>query len=311
MIPFFTERFQSKIAFLCAMTVVLAVGEPTPALAQPAADSCSFRYLAPEVGERVWQHVTMLAHLTTTHEQSGQKIAQEVRTVSREQVRRIEVLEANAGTNAARLPYSTKVRVEYEKAQETALHRGHEPQIQAQPVAGNSYIVWRQDGGLQVRSDDGSTPSKEEVEIVRQNLQSVGRRNPIAQFLRGRTVSVGDDLALPVELARELLGWKPEYGALKKEEVRLKLSGIREVAGTRCAVFGAELTGVPVLGSPRGTTMYGDLHIEIDTCRTIAVDMKARLFTREQRGPTGNTFFVSHRGQASLHTQSRFLKTRR
>ncbi len=289
-----SHRFYRRLLWL--LPVVVAVSQ----LAAEQTAVCTFRYQSPREGQNIWQHVTMFANLTTTYQQAGQTISHANQTVTREQIRRLVVL------NASTLP-TTKVRVLYEKAVETVMERGRDPEVRAQPVAGKAYVVDRPQEELRVVYEDGSEPTRAEVAIVKQNMQAVGRRNALAAFLQGKTVRIGERLDVPPELAEQLLGWKSEYGSV--QSITLTLREFTEVEGERCAVFAARLSGVPGGTQTKPTEMVGDLQIEIATCRTLSADMQAQLSTREQRGPEGHTFTVASRGQARLHNQARFLAT--
>ena len=165
-------------------------------LAAQQNEDCTFHFQPPRQGQKIWQHVTMFANLTTKYQQAGQTISHANQTVTREQIRRLIVV------SALTLP-TTRVRISYEKAVETVTERGRDPDVREQPVAGRTYLVDRPEDELRVVYEDGGEPTRAEVAIVKQNMQSVGRPNALAQFLHGKTVRIGERLDVPTELAEE------------------------------------------------------------------------------------------------------------
>ncbi len=285
------------------VALFVVVGLTGVPLLHAQTQSVTFQLLAPVAGEKIWQHVTMFANLTKSYEQQGQKISQSNQNLTSEQIRRIEILDTAEQRSA-------RVRLTYDKATRTVAVPGRETQVGNQAVHEKTYVVWRtpETGGpppdtLHVTYQDGTVPPAEELEIVRLNMQSVGTLNPLAEFLHGRRVQIGEELALPPELAAKL-GWRQEYGSV--ERVGLRLDEVKTVDSVACGVFTTTMTGIPVAGERWGTSMKGTIFVEIATCRVVTIDMRANLHAKEERGPSGHTFTVSQRGQANIHSQSRF-----
>ena len=263
------------------------------------AQQATFHHLPAENGQKIWQHLTVFANTTTTYEQASQKIARQHRHVTREQVRRLTILDARPGPQNV-------VQVRYEKAQRTHSSAGRQAAIEPQPVAGKTYVVHRPAEELVVTGENGTEVTPEEIRIVRENMQSVGRANPLAKFLNGKTLQVGQRVQLPANVAEEMLGWQSDFG--KPQEVTLTLNGLQTGTGQVIADFELQIEGESVEGMDDTTRINGALSVEVNTCRVVATNLKAVVAVRQQRGPTGNTFYVSHQGKANIHTQVRFLR---
>ncbi len=294
------QRLHGYSLFIVTLLLIeSACGQVQPASATVPVDrqSYMFRIQSPEIGQRIWQHVTMFANVTTKYAQQGQLISQTSRTLTREQVRRLTVVAKDSSGR-------TTVRLKYEKARKSLTQRGLSPELKDQPVLGKTYLVARPKDALVITYEDGSTPSKEEVDVVEKNMQAIGRTNPLAEFLNGKTLSIGQRLNLPPQLAKQL-GWDGEYGEIGS--VTLWLKSVKSIDGSPCGIFENEIEGKSTTGS-MATKMRGDVTIEIATCRTLAADMRVQLNSEMERGPEGHSFRVSHRGQANLHTQARYFR---
>lgn len=295
----------AKVVFLGVAVLSSAIGSVSEAQVKQASaeapvprQSLTFRNQPPEVGQRIWQHATVFANVTTRYTQRGQMISQSNRTLTREQIRRITIISRDSAGHAT-------VRLQYEKARKSLTQRGLVPELKDQPVRGKTYIVSRPEEKLIVTYEDGSTPPKDEVEIVEKNMVSIGRANPLSKFLDGKTVFVGDRLVLPPELAKEL-GWNGEYGDIS--DVALRLKSAKSIGERWCGIFSSEINGKSAMAEGAATQMLGDIAIEVESCRTLSANMQVQLNSEQQRGPEGHTFTVAHRGRVNLNTQSRYLK---
>lgn len=240
-------------------------------------------------GQQIKQQVSIRTNTTTTYEQSQQIISSSDNNDLNEQIRQITVLESD--------PKSTRIEVTYSRA---ILKAGKSILAKSRPqsVDKQSYIVTRIDGELMVTDKHGNTPPEQELDIVRSNMQWVGQPNPLAQFLNGRTITLGESLQLPKHLATDLIGGANGLGAV--DRVTLKLKQIRKLRGRRCGVFDAVLVADSVARDKPKVRIVGDIAIEIATCRSMDIKMDTNLDLREQRGPVGATFTVSNRGQVRI-----------
>jgi hypothetical protein len=276
---------------LCTSVMFLFLWQTTT-----GAQQTTFTHRPAGNGQDIWQHVTFFANTMTTYEQGGQKISQRHVYITREQVRRVTILDASPGP-------ANRVQVTYEKAQVTRSQRGRDAKIEPQPVSGKSYVVMRPEQEIAVFDLHGEPVPETEAVIVRENMQFVGKPNPLAQFLHGRTLQLGEEVHVPRELAQEMLGWKSNYGQVDRVTLTL-----RRVTPDGIAILDTVMVGLPVPQLSNNTELKGQLHVAVDTCRTTATNLKADLAIHKTRGPEGHTFTVSHEGQANIHTQARFLQ---
>ena len=61
----------------------------------------------------------------------------------------------------------------------------------------------------------------DEYEIVSQSMEMVGRPNPLADFLAGRTVAIGETLTLPDEAAGRLFNLGERFGEVNRFDLTL------------------------------------------------------------------------------------------
>lgn len=277
---------------------LLSIGTLLPAASLTAAIEKAVTFGAQPViaGQRITQQVSIRTNATRTFEQSGQIISSTDYDILNDQIRHITVMVADPRS-------STRIQVKYARAM-VKVGRGFTAKSQAQPVAGKSYQVARVDGELQVTDLQGHTPPEEELHIVRSNMQWVGQPNPLAQFLNGRTVMLGESLQLPKQLAADLFGEANELGQV--DRVMLRLQRIRNVRGRECGVFDALLIGESPAGDTPNVRSRGDIAVEIASCRSLNIKMDATLDAKEQRGPAGATFTVSNRGKVRIAIEARY-----
>ena len=96
-----------------------------------------------------------------------------------------------------------------------------ESKLAAQPVQGKAYRVRRDGEALLITDEHGSVPPLDEYEIVALNMESLGRPNPLADFLAGKTLTVGQRIALPNEVAEKLMGLGGEMGEVTRFDLTL------------------------------------------------------------------------------------------
>ncbi len=279
----FTKHLGIDLLSICTL---LPLASPTAAVEK----AVTFVFQPVINGQQITQQVSIRTNATRTFEQSEQIISSSDYHILNDQIRHITVLHADPKDSA-------RIRVKYARAN-VKVGKGLSAKRQPQPVAEKSYIVTRVDGKLQVTDLRGNTPPEEELEIVRSNMQWVGQPNPLAQFLNGRTVMLGESLQLPRHLAADLFGAANGLGEI--DRVTLTLRRIRRVRGRECGVFDAVLIGESPAGDTPNVRIRGDIAVEIATCRSMDIKMDATLDAKEQRGPAGATFTVSNRGKVRI-----------
>jgi len=280
--------FHVNRASLCALPILLSA---TSGFADETTKGCHFVYRAAVVGERIAQQVVIHSDVQSTISQSDQVVSSEERRVRTEQLREITVLEADRQK-------SVMVQLTYRQARIIDSTQPDAIRTRPQAVANKSYIASRRRDELIVTYPDGTLPPRKELDIVEANMRSVGKPNPLALFLRDRTVQVGERMELPPELARELFGEKS--AAESAQRITLDLQSLQTFDGAQFAVL--EITMVTDDGEPQ----TGTLVVETSSCRTRSINLNTIVDTEVRRGPDGHTFLVTNRGTAHVSVQATY-----
>jgi len=80
---------------------------------------------------------------------------------------------------------------------------------------------------LIVTDEAGNRPTSEECDIVIAQMDMIGRPNPLAQFLAGREVKVGESFELPKDVASKVFNLGDKFGEVTRFELTLKKSAWR------------------------------------------------------------------------------------
>ena len=166
-----------------------------------------------------------------------------------------------------------------------------------QPIEGKTYLVARAGEQLIVTDEIGQPISDEESKILLPQLNSFGKPNPLAQFLNGKQISVGDSIDVPDEVAAELLGLTGNAG--KTDQLTLRLTAIKADGGVDCALFETLLRSHSDESSI-SLLMKGELMIDPNTCRTRSIQMHGPVAISERRGPAQGRFTVSTNGSLKV-----------
>lgn len=102
-------------------------------------------------------------------------------------------------------------------------------------IQGKSYLLTFSDTGLFVEYADGTPTPDAEGNLVR-NLAGNREEGALRPILEGRTMEIGDTLALKDELLQSFLAVFGNKN-MRMREATLKLTDIRMVQNMRCAVF--------------------------------------------------------------------------
>lgn len=155
--------------------------------------------------------------------------------------------------------------------------------VAAKPVLDRIYIVERTETGLAVLNDEGQpAPEVEAIYVKRDFADEFGTQ--FADSLRGRTLTVGDSLALDMRSMRELLKGIPSRAI--RPMLMLTLEGVREEQGMKCAVFKTRLV-LPAgdEGSAIRSEVAGTLRIGVENCWVLAFTMQGPIaFSGSRRG---------------------------
>ncbi|MFV2067433.1 MAG: hypothetical protein ACC645_10670 [Pirellulales bacterium] len=277
--------------------LAVSIGLAAAAEGFPADAVVRFVHRPTEVGDRAHQELQFEVNLIIAISQNGQTAHTRDRGSRRRQSRDISVLAVTDGR-------ATKARVDYSVSQRSLSGSDRETSaaIQRDPVAGKSYLVARNRADELVITDlVGNRPPPEELAIIARNMDAIGRRNPLASYFDQRTVSVGQTVSLPQQLANELLGFEEPVGKVNRFD--MTLVGTREMDGHRCAVFHTRIDWNSPLAEGRPLAMQGEFLLETATCRIASLELSCPLKLEETRGPEGARFLV--RGAGSLQIAMR------
>jgi len=248
-------------------SVVQQATHNTPAVALRAASpakTVTFSQQSTQVGDRVAQRVGMELDLRTVIKQAGQ-VANDSSTAMRtRQQRQIEVMEVSGGQ-------ARRAQVSYPLAKQMSPGNPDPTTEISQVVEGKTYYISRVGEQLQVTDDAGAIPSKQEFEIVVGSMENFGKPNPLAEYLLGREIRVGDTLDVPLEIAAGMMGFD-KMGSVEKFELRLE--DLRDVDETPCAIFSATIFTTGSAESPLHIETTGSVAIEIGTARTIEATLE-------------------------------------
>ncbi len=225
-----------------------------------------------------------------TIRQHNQVVDSSKQQLRREQVRSVSILETVKGNaTRAKITYvqsTTKVKVQDNAVAEAK-----------QPIEGKTYLVARAGEQLIITDEIGQPISEEESKILLPQLNSFGKPNPLAQFLHGKQIKVGDSIDVPDEVAAELLGLTGNAG--KTDQLALRLTAIKADHGVNCAVFETLLRSHSDESSI-SLLMKGELIIDPSTCQTRSIQMHGPVAISERRGPAQGRFTVSTNGSLKV-----------
>jgi hypothetical protein len=176
-------------------------------------------------------------------------------------------------------------------------------------VQGKVYRVRRDGETLLINDEQGAIPPLDEYEIVALNMESLGRPNPLADFLAGKSVAVGQRIALPNEVAEKLMGLGGELGKVTRFE--LTLQQVTSVHGLQCAVFQSSIEAESIDSSQMRLAVDGPLAIEIDTCRAVEANFAGPIGMSETRGSLSATYQMTGTGKMGVSIASKYSDVQR
>ena len=255
-------------------------------------ETVTFGQHTPAVGDQVEQTISVEMRLATSLRRGNELVEKKSTMMRNEQRRTVTTTEvADARTTAVLVRYDRATTQSLKAAENEAASPG-DSQIAAppsgpigQPVQGKSYHCHREpgeQGRLVITDTAGSIPPMNEYEIVARNMETVGRPNPFVNFLTGRSLRVGETIALPKEVAHRLFGMGNEFGEVLRFD--LTLEDVQAENGTRCAVFHALVDAASNDSSQMRLQVEGPLVVEIDSCRAVRTELAGPIGMSETRG---------------------------
>ena len=179
-----------------------------------------------------------------------------------------------------------------------------------QPVEGKTYRVRRDGETLLINDEAGEIPPLVEYEIVSLNMESLGRPNPLADYLAGQTITVGQKITLPNAVAEKLLGLGDEMGSVSRFELTLQQVSNRS-HGVACAEFLASIEAGSNDSSQMRLSVEGPLVIEVDTCRAVEANFTGPIGMSETRGSLSTTYQMIGTGNMTVRIASDYADAKR
>lgn len=273
----------------------------------PAGQSATFNRRAPLVGDQLEQDLSISLQLGTMIRQNNQILEQAKTSLRRHQRRIVTTTHVAGGVTKA-------VLVRYAEAgKEIGNGPANSPfgEIKAtsQPVHGKTYRVRRDGEALLINNEAGEIPPLVEYEIVSLNMESLGRPNPLADYLAGQTFTVGQKITLPNAVAEKLLGLGEDMGSVSRFDLTLKQ--VNNSRGVPCAEFLASIEAGSNDSSQMKLSVEGPLVIEVDTCRAVEANFTGPIGMSETRGSLTTTYHMIGTGNMTVRIASDYADAKR
>jgi hypothetical protein len=182
----------------------------------------------------------------------------------------------------------------------------------AQVVQGKTYLVQREpgeNGKLLVTDEAGNRPSAEEYEIVSAQMDMVGRPNPLAQYLAGREIKVGESFELPKDLASKVFNLGDKFGEVT--HFRMTLRKVSVQGGATLAEFSANVEAAASGPSQMLLQVEGPLVVQADSCRAVSVAMDGPIGMSETRGSYSTAYQVIGTGHLQTSIAAVYREAKR
>ncbi|MGL4513974.1 MAG: hypothetical protein ACRCT8_12860 [Lacipirellulaceae bacterium] len=265
--------------------------------APPAPVRVKFAKRASAVGDTIEQAIDTSLDVKLRERRGAEVIDERATASTRRQRRRVTATSIDAGRVVA-----AEVRFFESHAERGALRADD-------PIVGKAYHCRRQGERLVVTTDEGQVPPKDEFVAVSLAMESLGKPNPLADYLAGRDVTVGERLVLPAEVAAGALGFDDRLGRV--ERFALTLAAIDERGGRRLARFDGEVEATGAGSSQMRVVVTGPIVVEVATCRVASAELSGPFAMIESRGSLGNTVLVDSTGRLGLKIAAEHRDARR
>ena len=140
-------------------------------------------------------------------------------------------------------------------------------------------------------------------------MQMVGRPNPFAQFLAGRTIAVGEKIELPNDVASQIFNLGDRFG--KVTRFTLTLQKVQSENGARCAVFLASVEAASTDSTQMRLEVEGPLVVEVDTCRAQRIALVGPIGMSETRGTYSTAYQMIGTGRLQISIASTYRDVQR
>ena len=269
---------------------------------QAGPSSVRFARRPPQIGDQTAQTIAVALRLDTMVRQGSEVLEQAKTSIRRNQRRSITSTDVASGrTIAATVRYAEATKQVAAGQSAAELQEGP---TTSQPVEGKAYHCRRDGEELRITDEHGNIPPLDEFEIVALNMDSLGRSNPLVDFLAGRAVAVGATIEVPNELAEKLLGLGDTLGNVT--QFRLTLDEVRSVEGAECAVFHASVDAASSDSSQMRLQLEGPLLVQAATCRPVQASLTGPIGMSETRGSLTATYQMTGAGKMTVSIGSTY-----
>lgn len=269
-----------------------------------SAQNVRFSRQPTRVGDEIEQNLGLELRLTMTMRQGNEMIGTSQTTVRTNQKRVLTTTEVADGRSVA-------IRLQYPVATKQELiaegNDAKQTTLAPQPVQGKTYFCRRdsgEKGELIVTDEAGNRPPTDEYEIVAQQMQTVGRSNPLAEFLAGRTIAIGEKVELPSAVASQIFNLGDKIG--KVSRFTLTLKKIQSESGVTFAVFQADVEAIANAARQMRLEVEGPLVIDVATCRAKQVSLVGPIGMSETRGSYSTAFQAIGTGKLQMSIASTY-----
>jgi hypothetical protein len=291
------------------------------ALERPSAEierqSVRFGRQPVRVGDQTEQTIALEMKLTLNMRRGSELLGKNQSTVVTNQRRIMTAMSIDSGiTTAMKVAYpeATKQIIGSQEPGVAIAPDGTDANISSprapQPVQGKTYICQREpgeNGKLVITDEAGNEPPPDEREIVAQQMEMVGRHNPLAQYLAGREVAIGESLELPKEVASQIFNLGDKFGEV--DHFTLTLQKVQNENGAPCAVFLANVEAASIHASQMRLQVEGPLAVQIDNCRAAKISLIGPIGMSETRGTYSTAYQVIGTGRLQMNIASTFRQT--
>jgi hypothetical protein len=286
------------VSLIVALSSSSAFAQESPTAASTQSPAVRFRQAPVAVGDRVVQSLNVDLGLTTKITQSGQTAHESSNRMRRQQERTIEVLDVAEGR-------ATKARATFGVSRRQTPESTKPEEFVTQPIEGKSYLMSREADRIVVTDAAGAPPTEEEVRLVTESLENVGKPNPFATLLVDRPVTIGQRILVPRDVVQSLLGFEGPIGTVHRFELTLsRVEPASAEGASPVGVFQAAIEVRPNDQSPLSITLNGEVSVETETCRLTAVEMTGPVQLSSIERTAGGIFQFSAGGELKLAIRS-------
>jgi hypothetical protein len=274
----------------------------TPAAPEtPAGPRIAFTQRDTAVGDRAVQRTGMHLNVRTRIVQSGQIAHDSTSEIRSQQQRTVDVTGVTEGR-------ATKARVAFQVARRQSPDNPTPTELSPLATEGKSYLLERNGNELKVSDAEGRMPPEDELKLVAEALDGVGKPNPLAVVLGGRELAVGQRVFVPRDLAKSLLNLgSAELAEVNRFELTLdRIVPAKDATVSDVAVFRVKIDVQPGEGGELGVTLSGEMGVEPVGCRLASVDLTGPVHVSTiERTPMG-IYQYSMDGELKLAIRSEF-----